>query len=756
MLQCFFGVVWLARALLGFTMNPLINYLKNTSLTFRIVSGLMLGILVGLFFGEEAAGLQIVADVWIGLMQMTVLPYVIVSLIAGLGQLDAGLARQLAVRGGLLMLMFWGIALLVVAAMPLAFPEFVNATFFSAHARDVVSAFNPIDLYIPSNPFRSMANTVVPAVVIFSSAVGIALIGMPNKATLIDALATFLEALGRITRFVVSLTPIGVFAIVAVAAGTMTWEELVRLEVYFVVYIVASLYLALWVLPVLISTLTPFSYRDVFKYSKEALLTAFFTQNVFIILPMLIEGSQKLFRDYQLDSDDTESLSEVIVPVTFNFPNTGKLLSLLFVPFAAWLSGSSMELAAYPGFLLSGLASYFAKAQVALPFLLDMQKIPQDMFQLYFPTGIINGKFDTMVSAMNLLAFSVIGTAALTGHLKFSAARMLRFLVLSVMLLILSVAGTRAFLAASIDTSYHKDKVIMAMSLIRPAVETVVHENRQDLPPRDFTELPDNYSVLDQIRHRGVLRAGYVPGRLPFTFTNDNGELVGFDVELLNILAREMGVTLEFVPLNWDTLTEQVNSDEVDVVGTMPLSTRMLVDLDLSDPYLPGELSTVVRDYRRQDFSDRERLMEHDALTIAYPGPIEYVRPAVEQALSGLDITWVKINDFEEFFEQPEETIDALIVEAEIGTAWTLLHPEYTVVIPKSNALMTPLGFAVPKGQHDFAALLGRWLAAKKSSGEIRAAYDYWILGEGAEKKEARWSIIKDVLGWRDEENPSP
>lgn len=756
MLQCFFGVVWLARALLGFTMNPLINYLKNTSLTFRIVSGLMLGILVGLFFGEEAAGLQIVADVWIGLMQMTVLPYVIVSLIAGLGQLDAGLARQLAVRGGLLMLMFWGIALLVVAAMPLAFPEFVNATFFSAHARDVASAFNPIDLYIPSNPFRSMANTVVPAVVIFSSAVGIALIGMPNKATLIDALATFLEALGRITRFVVSLTPIGVFAIVAVAAGTMTWEELVRLEVYFVVYIVASLYLALWVLPVLISTLTPFSYRDVFKYSKEALLTAFFTQNVFIILPMLIEGSQKLFRDYQLDSDDTESLSEVIVPVTFNFPNTGKLLSLLFVPFAAWLSGSSMELAAYPGFLLSGLASYFAKAQVALPFLLDMQKIPQDMFQLYFPTGIINGKFDTMVSAMNLLAFSVIGTAALTGHLKFSAARMLRFLVLSVMLLILSVAGTRAFLAATIDTSYHKDKVIMAMSLIRPAVETVVHENRQDLPPRDFTELPDNYSVLDQIRHRGVLRAGYVPGRLPFTFTNDNGELVGFDVELLNILAREMGVTLEFVPLNWDTLTEQVNSDEVDVVGTMPLSTRMLVDLDLSDPYLPGELSTVVRDYRRQDFSDRERLMEHDALTIAYPGPIEYVRPAVAQALSGLDITWVKINDFEEFFEQPEETIDALIVEAEIGTAWTLLHPEYTVVIPKSNALMTPLGFAVPKGQHDFAALLGRWLAAKKSSGEIRAAYDYWILGEGAEKKEARWSIIKDVLGWRDEENPSP
>ena len=37
-------------------------YLKNTSLTFRIVSGLVLGIISGLFFGEKVAGLQIVAD----------------------------------------------------------------------------------------------------------------------------------------------------------------------------------------------------------------------------------------------------------------------------------------------------------------------------------------------------------------------------------------------------------------------------------------------------------------------------------------------------------------------------------------------------------------------------------------------------------------------------------------------------------------------------------------------------------------------
>lgn len=354
-----------------------------------------------------------------------------------------------------------------------------------------------------------------------------------------------------------------------------------------------------------------------------------------------------------------------------------------------------------------------------------------------------------MVSAMNLLAFSVIGTAALTGHLQASTGKLLRFLGVSVLLLILLVFGTRAFLAATIDTSYDKDQLIMEMSLINPGVETRVLNSLQDLAPHDSSDVPEHYSVLEKIKHRGVLRAGYVPGRLPFTFKNDHGELVGLDVELLNILAREMGVTLEFVPLAWDEVISQVNEDNVDIIGTVPLSTRMLVDLDLSDPYLQGEIAVVVRDHRRKDFSSHDKIQAHLKLTMAYPRPVTYFQPVVEKAFPGLDITWIPIDNFEEFFEQEGESIDALVAEVEIGTAWTLLHPEYTVVVPETSILKAPLGFAVPKGQHSFAALLGRWLKAKEATGEIQQAYDYWVLGKGIEKTEPRWSIIKDVLGWQ-------
>ena len=63
----------------------------------RVIIGLILGVFTGLFFGEIVAPLKIAGDIYIRLLQMTVLPYVLVSIISGLGRLDTHLE---AVSGG--------------------------------------------------------------------------------------------------------------------------------------------------------------------------------------------------------------------------------------------------------------------------------------------------------------------------------------------------------------------------------------------------------------------------------------------------------------------------------------------------------------------------------------------------------------------------------------------------------------------------------------------------------------------------------
>ena len=55
-----------------------------------------LGLVAGLVFGERVAFLKVFGDIFIALLQMTVLPYVFVSLIADVGQLKSSQAASLA------------------------------------------------------------------------------------------------------------------------------------------------------------------------------------------------------------------------------------------------------------------------------------------------------------------------------------------------------------------------------------------------------------------------------------------------------------------------------------------------------------------------------------------------------------------------------------------------------------------------------------------------------------------------------------
>ena len=61
---------------------------QRLSLGTRILISLGLGIAVGLFAGELAEPLRFLGDAFVGLLQMTVLPYIVVSLIANVGRLS--------------------------------------------------------------------------------------------------------------------------------------------------------------------------------------------------------------------------------------------------------------------------------------------------------------------------------------------------------------------------------------------------------------------------------------------------------------------------------------------------------------------------------------------------------------------------------------------------------------------------------------------------------------------------------------------
>jgi Na+/H+-dicarboxylate symporter len=419
----------------------------------QVLIGLALGAATGVFLGELAAPLGIIGQVFIGLLQMTVLPYILVSLSAGLGRLSYAEAKLLALRGGGFALLFWVITLAAVVGIALAFPAWESATFFSASLAEPEREFDFIQLYIPTNPFFSLANTIVPAIVIFSLALGVALIGAPGKATLLPILQAAEGVLLRIAGAVARAAPLGVFALIAQAAGTMEVDALGRVQVYFLLYIGTALLLGLWVLPGLVAVLTPLA-RRVLAHTQDALVTAFATGSLLIVIPLMAERSKELLEEIRMRNPETESAIELMVPINFNLPNMGKLLSLAFVLFAGWFSGNAVPADQYPLFLAAGLLSFFGEVVVALPFLLDLMRVPADFFQLFLPVDTVTGRFGTLLAAVHTITQALLTAVAVTGALRWRPGALARYGAASLALAVAVLVGARLYFEYVVPQEY--------------------------------------------------------------------------------------------------------------------------------------------------------------------------------------------------------------------------------------------------------------------------------------------------------------
>jgi Na+/H+-dicarboxylate symporter/ABC-type amino acid transport substrate-binding protein len=702
------------------------------------------GLAVGVFFGEHARVLDAAANAFVRLMQMAVLPYVMVSIIVGIGGLRLADLRVLGTRGGLVLALLWTVALAFAFLIPVVFPSGPRGAFFSTTLLEPPAPLDFIGLYIPTNPFAALADSVVPAVVVFSMFLGVALIGVPRRQVLLDVLAALAETLGRVMRFVVRLMPFGLFAIVASTTGALRLEQLGQLELYLAAYVVLGLLLALWVLPGLIGVLTPIPARAVFVETRDALLTAAVAADLFIVLPVLVAACRSLVaRHVPADAGgDAPLLPGVIIPVSYNFPHSGKLLTVTFILFAAWFSDAAIAPSEYPQLGLTAAVTLFAHTMTAIPFLLDAFRVPADTMQLFIASSVVNSRIGSLVAAMHTTAMALITACAVAGALRWRPGAIARFVVITVVLTGVTLTATRLAAQRLLPSPGVAGDPLAAMQVERRAPSTILPAAL----PAEPAPLPGDR--LAAIHDRKMLRVGYLPDALPFAFVNDRGDMAGFDVALMHRLAHELGVRLEFVPVSREALERRGGADALlasgacdIVIGGMAVTTTRASLMRLA-LYLDETAGFVVPDDARRRYETWSAIRSAGAQTILVPDLPYYV----EQLRARLPEARLRTLTHVEAALKTGG-VDAIAMPAERGAAWTLRYPGYAVVAP-SPLLKVPLAVAVPRDEPALAGLVTTWIDLKRRDGTLDALYDTWILGRNSAAPAPRWSIIRNVLRW--------
>ncbi len=99
------------------------------------------------------------------------------------------------------------------------------------------------------------------------------------------------------------------------------------------------------------------------------------------------------------------------------------------------------------------------------------------------------------------------------------------------------------------------------------------------------TEVAD--TSLEDIKEKGYFVLGLDADFAPMGFTDEKGEIVGFDIDLAKAVAEKMGVEVKTQPISWDSKNMELDSGNIDVIWNgFSISEERKKEVLFTDPYL--------------------------------------------------------------------------------------------------------------------------------------------------------------------------
>ena len=705
----------------------MMSILSNMPASMRIIIAMLIGLVIGATTSTVYTGVNEIADAFVMLLQMTALPYIALSLIIGIGSLSAGRINSTIKKSLTILVSLIALTLLFILLTPIAFPDWKSADFYSVNTIKTAQELDLIQLFIPTNPFYSFAHGLIPSVVMFSLFVGVGLMQVRAKRQTLMALTGLNNAIINVSTMVMKLAPLAIFCIALRAAATIDSSQIDGLLVYIVSASVLVLLLAFIIFPAIVATITPLGYRDILKTSREAMITAFATGSFFIVIPLIVEKTKQLIERMAVDNLNSKSdaimVPSIIVPISFSLPVGGKLLALLFVLFAAWFSGSQVSASHYIYLITAGLPQLFGSTSVAMPNLLELFNVPSSLFELFLVSeNLIVGRLGALLSVIFATSLVILIATSMLKQFTF------KWHIFSKYLLILPAISIIAFISLrftfdSISYQYQGYAKFIERDFI-----IVDAKNKVLKAPENISDNSLPYvDVLTRIETRGFLRIGYFRDDLPYAFHNDEGKLVGFDIEILNLLANDLGVTIEFVRIFHNEAKELLSSGYLDMTTGIPALPTNMRELTLTAPYSSQSIAFIVKEDRRSEFTNWKNIFSNEKFIIGIP-ELYYSENLIKRYFKHGKV-W-EISTPRLYFKEEYKHIDAMMFGAPTASAWTLLHPEYTVVAPKPAQPPLSMAFAINSEDSAFELFMRNWIQMKKQNNDIDRLFEFWIAGK--------------------------
>ena len=271
--------------------GPLYRYWFGIKLWKRILVALVLGGVVGFFWGEGAVQIKWIGDLFVRLIQMIVIPLVFATIVSGVLSLqDPKRLGSLGLKTIFLYILTTAFAIVIGLILGALVQPGLGVDFAGAVPRELEAAqpfAGLLESIVPTNPIAALAEGQVLSVIFFALifGAGVLVAGAKGEAAA-DAINAGAEAMLKVVNFVMEVAPFGVFALIAWVMGTTGPATFVNVALLAFCVIVGCILQILLVHGGLIKLLARLPAWPFFRDVTDAGLVAFSTSSSSATLPV--------------------------------------------------------------------------------------------------------------------------------------------------------------------------------------------------------------------------------------------------------------------------------------------------------------------------------------------------------------------------------------------------------------------------------------------------------------------------------------
>ena len=230
---------------------------------------------------------------------------------------------------------------------------------------------------------------------------------------------------------------------------------------------------------------------------------------------------------------------------------------------------------------------------------------------------------------------------------------------------------------------------------------------------------------LDKIMESKVIRVGTPGDYRPFAIKTETG-YSGHDIDLIELMAKEMGVRIEYVPTSWPNLMKDIQAGKFDVaVGGITRNVGRIRFVEMLPGYAPFGKVALVRSADKSKFTTPEDLNKSTVRVIKNPG-------GTNEAFVLDQLKSAQVSTHDKNAEIPgliaEGKGDVMITETYEALVYSKADPRLhaafidTPLTPKNY-----LGFMIPTEDADYTRVMEFVWGTVDSRGGVKSAADKWL-----------------------------